>query len=107
MSKHHAEVWVKNFFLVLEKLKLSTYKLGFKKPGTWLLKYKLGPLGRTQRKPRTISKNMYGSSVSDDFASFWTPDSPAKKKLDKRIANGLCVGCGAEHSNCRCKRKSK
>lgn len=89
------------------RLKLTTYSPGIIRAPMFVLKYKLGSLGRTERKPRTKSEDMYGSSIFSDNASFWAPDSPAKKKLDKRIAQGLCRGCGNEYSKCRCKRKSK
>lgn len=103
----HNEVWVKSFFNLLEKLKLTTHKLGKLKPAMFLLKYKLGPLGRTKRKPRTTSRDMYGSSIFSDSDSFFLEDSPAKKKIRKRIAESLCRGCGNKPNECRCKRKGE
>jgi hypothetical protein len=59
---------------------------------------------RDGRKPRTTSKSICCDNLGCD--PFW-PETPAKKKLSKRIKLGLCRGCGNKPAECRCKRKEK
>ncbi len=98
----------KSFFGLLNKLMLSTYRMSTLKAANFVLKHKLtNPAGRTQRKSRTTGNKMYGTSIYQDNASYWgAPDSPAKKKLEKRFKAGLCLGCGNKPVECRCKRKN-
>lgn len=95
------------FLKVLRELKITTFKeyglAGEKFCTKWL---DIGPQGRTERKPRTTSRDMYGSSIFSDAASFWAPDSIAKTKISKRYVNNLCRGCGNKHDVCRCRRKA-
>lgn len=94
------------FMRVLRALKLTSLKEGGLAGNKLQIKYRLGPLGRTVRKPRTKSYDMYGSSIFSDAQSFWTPEfSPAREKIEKRIEADLCRGCGNQPEECRCKRK--
>ena len=63
---------VGEFLKVLRALKLTTKKESLVTGAKFWLKYVMGatPLGRTERKPRTTSTDMYGSSIFNDNASF-------------------------------------
>jgi len=107
MSEHQNRK-VFAFFNLLNKLKLATFWMSAGHAQDFILKHKItSPLGRTKRKARTTGHHMHGTSIYSDNAGFWMgPDSPAKKKLNKRMDAGLCIGCGNSRDECRCKRKS-
>lgn len=101
MQDQRAKIRVIDFFAFLGKLKLSTYKMNHVKATNFVLKHKLtNPAGRTERKMRTT-----GHSIYNDSSSFFN-ESIARKKINKRYAEGLCVGCGNTLTECRCKRKN-
>jgi hypothetical protein len=58
-----------------------------------------------KRKPRTKSvelnfdgAHMFGKPIWGDW-----DDTPAVKKLSKRLKDGVCLGCG--NKSCKCKSK--
>jgi hypothetical protein len=55
-----------------------------------------------QRKPRTKSVEL-DFDGAHQFGKPIRGESPAIKKLDKRLRAGLCLGCGKKP--CRCKSK--
>ena len=52
------------------------------------------------RKPRLKSHDMCVYCGNTECDPIW-PDTPAKRKIQKRVQNGLCPGCG--HVSCTCK----
>ncbi len=54
---------------------------------------------RRKRRIKSIDLCTCGHFNCDHMAS---PDSPANRKIQKRLSMGLCMGCGKKE--CQCKR---
>lgn len=58
---------------------------------------------KKKRKPRTNLRNNLNFDGSHMFGQPYNGNTPAAKKLYKRLKEGLCLGCGEQL--CRCKSK--
>lgn len=59
---------------------------------------------KRKRKRRVTSMDM--CSCGDLFCDpMMGPDTPAKRKIKKRLKLGLCMGCGKKKEECSCKHK--
>lgn len=55
-----------------------------------------------KRRTKSIDLCSCGHFNCDHMAS---PDSPANRKIQKRLSEGLCMGCGKKPEDCSCKHK--
>lgn len=58
-------------------------------------------MGKKKRKPRTKSEGLDFDGAHQFGQPLPWPETPAVKKLRKRLKEGLCLGCGKVECECK------